>query len=481
MNHFSGKPTNRYQSVSILIVDDEPGMQQILFKALSKTFSKVDCAGSIEEAEKLRKQRHYDLVVLDINLPDRSGTDWHEVFECREHITDVIFMTGYADLDTAVKALKLGAADFILKPFNLEQMLKAVQQCLDKRIESRLKVALQRDVKRHIDSTIIGGSEKTRQIVRTIAQFAPSKASVLIQGESGTGKELIARGLHDASGRSGPFVPVNCGSMSESLLESELFGEFDSVTNNIEAEAREGLFQIADGGTLFLDEISEMPLSVQSALLRVLEERKIRPVGSNRLVNVDIRVVAATNKNIKQVIQEGRFREDLFYRLNVLAIQVPPLRERKTDLIDLVPYFNKKLADELSMPLLEWSEEDILTMHQYEWPGNVRELKNLLERCILIGKPVAKYWRELNFESSRSDSRISVTLSHGAVSTAISDFNNNHMGYPTDWTLKEVEKAHIKQVVKFCDGNKAAAAKELGVSRKTLDRKYKEWECQDRN
>ncbi|PWI34131.1 sigma-54-dependent Fis family transcriptional regulator [Vibrio albus] len=471
MNYFSGKQTNRYQSASILIVDDEVGMQKVLFKALSKTFPKVDCAGNIEEAEKLRTQNHYDLVILDINLPGRSGIEWTEVFDHNEHVTDVIFMTGYADLDMAIKALKLGAADFILKPFNLEQMLKAVQQCLDKRIDQRLRYALQRDVERHVETNIIGGSEKTRQIVQTIRQFAPSKASVLIQGESGTGKELIARGLHEASGRTGPFVPVNCASISEHLLESELFGDMSTQ--------REGMFQVAAGGTLFLDEISEMPLSVQSALLRVLEERKIRPLGSDKQISVDIRIVASTNKNLKQEINDGHFREDLFYRLNVLDIQIPPLRERKTDLIDLVPHFSKKLAKELNRPELTWSEEDVFAMHQYEWPGNVRELKNLLERCILIGKPVAQYWRELNFEHSPSDSRISVTLSHGDITTAITDFNNNHMGYPTEWTLKDVEKAHIKQVVKYFDGNKSAAAKELGVSRKTLDRKYKEWESQD--
>ena len=477
-NPLNNKQNHSYQSISILVVDDEVGMQQVLLKALGRLFPKVDCAGSIEEAESLRKRSHYDLVILDINLPDRSGVDWHEVFENREHITDVIFMTGYADLDMAIKALKLGAADFILKPFNLDQMLKAVQQCLDKRFEMRMHYALTRDFQRHVDTSIIGGSEKTKQIIQTIKQFAPSRASVLIQGESGTGKELIARGLHDASGRHGPFVPVNCGSMSEQLLESELFGQvvlaFNGSTSN-----KEGLFQIANGGTLFLDEISEMPLGVQSALLRVLEERTIRPVGSNKFINVDIRVVAATNKNLKQEIANGRFREDLFYRLNVLAIQVPPLRERKTDLIELVPYFSKKLAGELGMPEPEWNEEDILTMHQYEWPGNVRELKNLMERCILIGKPMSTYWRELNFETPGVGGKISVTLSHDNISTTIPDFNNNHMGYPTEWSLKDVERAHITQVVKYHDGNKSAAAKELGVSRKTLDRKYKEWESQD--
>ena len=478
MSDYSNKPSNSYQSVSILVVDDEIGMQKVLEKAFRRLFSRVDCAGSIEEAESLRKRTHYDIVILDINLPDRSGTEWSEIFEHREHITDVIFMTGYADLDTAITALKLGAADFILKPFNLDQMLKAVQQCLDKRIERRMRDALTRDVQRHVNTTIIGSSDKTKQIIQTIRQFAPSKASVLIQGESGTGKELIARGLHEVSGRAGPFVPVHCGSMSQQLLEAELFGQVVMAPNNASV-SKEGLFQIANGGTLFLDEISEMPHGVQSVLLRVLEERTIRPVGSTKSINVDIRVVAATNKNLKLEVKEGRFREDLFYRLNVLAIQVPPLRERKTDLIELVPYFSKQLADELGMSEPVWNEEDILTMHQYEWPGNVRELKNLMERCILIGKPMAKYWRELNFENPDFRSKISVTLSHDNISTTIPDFNNNYIGYPTEWTLKDVEKAHINQVVKYHDGNKSAAAKELGISRKTLDRKYKEWESQD--
>ncbi len=328
----------QYQAFSVLVVDDEVGMQAILQKALSKWFSKVDTAGSIEQAEILRVANHYDLIILDINLPGRSGIEWEEAFDDDERRAEVIFMTGYADLETAISALKLGATDFILKPFNLSQMLQSVQRCMDKRLNERLQYALCRDVKRHIVSEIAGSSEKTKQLRQLISQFAPSRASVLIEGESGTGKELVARGVHEASGRNGPFVPVNCGAIAPELLESELFGHTSGAFTGAK-KGREGLFRVANSGTLFLDEIGEMPLAMQSSLLRVLEQRAIRPVGSEKEITVDVRVVAATNRNLQEEVSKGNFREDLFYRLNVLKIDVAPLRERKKDLNELVPFF----------------------------------------------------------------------------------------------------------------------------------------------
>lgn len=461
----------QYQAFSVLVVDDEMGMQAILKKALGKCFGKVSSAGSVEEAEILRSSEHFDLIVLDINLPGRSGIEWEEAFNDNDKRADVIFMTGYADLEMTISALKLGASDFILKPFNLEQMIQAVLRCMDKRLDQRMQYALKRDVSRHIKTELIGNSDKTKQLKLLISQFAPSRASVLIEGESGTGKELVARGVHEASKRSGPFVPINCGAIAPELLESELFGHTSGAFTGAKKN-REGLFRVASGGTLFLDEIGEMPLPMQAALLRVLEQRTIRPVGSEKEIAVDVRVVAATNRNLQEEVDKGHFRRDLFYRLNVLKIDVVPLRERPSDLIELVPYFTRLLSSELGMPVPNWAHEDILAMNEYEWPGNIRELKNLVERCILLDKPPAHYWREVNGDPAPTS--ISVTVSHGAE---IPNLNNVDAaeGYPNTWTLKEVEKSHIEQLVSFHDGNKSAAARDLGVARKTLERKYKEW------
>ncbi|OLQ95362.1 sigma-54-dependent Fis family transcriptional regulator [Vibrio ponticus] len=467
----------QYQAFSVLVVDDEAGMQAILQKALSKWFSKVDTAGSIEQAETLRLANHYDLIILDINLPGRSGIEWEEAFNDEERKADVIFMTGYADLETAISALKLGATDFILKPFNLSQMLQSVQRCMDKRLNERLQFALRRDVKRHIVTEIAGSSDKTQQLRHLISQFAPSRASVLIEGESGTGKELVARGVHEASGRSGPFIPVNCGAIAPELLESELFGHTSGAFTGAK-KGREGLFRVANGGTLFLDEIGEMPLSMQSALLRVLEQRAIRPVGSEKEISVDVRVVAATNRNLQQEVGKGNFREDLFYRLNVLKIDVAPLRERKADLNELVPFFTKMLSAELGVADPNWAHEDIEALNNYDWPGNIRELKNLIERCILLGKPPAHYWRELNINQPQQNISMTVTTGSQLIDVAEAP-RTPGQGYPNSWTLKEVEKSHIQQLVDFHDGNKSAASRDLGVARKTLERKYKEWDAED--
>ncbi|QTG88438.1 sigma-54-dependent Fis family transcriptional regulator [Vibrio furnissii] len=477
---FDLQPSLQYQAFSVLVVDDEPGMQAILKKSLGKWFSKVDCSGSIEDAEALRCEQHYDLIILDINLPGRSGIEWEEAFNDESRRADVIFMTGYADLETAIRALKLGASDFILKPFNLEQMLQAVKRCMDKRLNERMQYALQRDYQRHCATQIIGQSQKTAQLKQLILQFAPSRASVLIEGESGTGKELVARAIHEASERQGPFVPVNCGAIAPELLESELFGHTSGAFTGAK-KSREGLFRVANGGTLFLDEIGEMPLAMQSALLRVLEQRAIRPVGSEKEISIDVRVVAATNRNLIQEVEQGRFRGDLFYRLNVLKIDVSPLRERKADLTDLVPFFTQNLCAELSMPLPKWAHEDVSAIQDYDWPGNIRELKNLIERCILLGKPPAHYWRELHGypaldEVTTSLENSAKPASHTALSDSAIVVQPGETGYPNHWTLKEVEKAHIMQLVDFYEGNKSAAARDLGVARKTLERKFKEWD-----
>lgn len=486
MSEFSSSPS--WSAVSVLVVDDEPGMRAILKKALSKKFAQVDVAGSIEEAEELRKRCHFDLLIVDINLPGRSGIEWHEAFDPQTRRSDVIFMTGYADLDTAIKALRAGASDFILKPFNLEQMIQSVSRCIERRLVERQNFALQRDVERTFPIDIIGDANRTLQMKKLIAQLAPSIAAVLIEGESGTGKELVARALHQLSQRSGPFVPLNCGGIAPDLLESELFGHLSGAFTGAK-KGREGLFRVANGGTLFLDEIGEMPLAMQSSLLRVLEQKAIRPVGAEREIQVDVRIVAATNRNLKLEVEEGRFRRDLYYRLNVLTVDLPALRDRVEDIPALAHHFTQKIAKDLGMKNVSWTHGDIKAMQAYDWPGNIRELRNMMERCILLGKPPAQYWQELqgditplpravvNVISDRPADVVSAVASSDGPCCCSSGYDayGEQYCYPSSWTLKEVEKAHIMQVVDSHEGNKSAAARQLGVARKTLERKYKEW------
>lgn len=461
-----------WNAFSVLVVDDEVGMQTILKKALSKQFGQVHTVGTIEDAEIIRQSHHLDLIILDINLPGQTGLEWQESIASDSRNYDVIFMTGYAELDTAIQALRLGAADFILKPFNLENMLQAVKRCMDRRLVERTNFALQREVEKNNPIEMIGNAEKTIALKQMVAQLAPSNAAVLIEGESGTGKELVARGLHQLSHRNGPFVPLNCGAIAPDLLESELFGHISGAFTGAK-KGREGLFRVANNGTLFLDEIGEMPIGMQSSLLRALEQKAIRPVGSEKEIPVDVRIVAATNRNLLEEVEKGNFRKDLFYRLNVLTVSLPALRERKADLACLTEHFSHMIAKEMGLKPIHWAHEDIAAMALYDWPGNIRELKNMIERCILLGKPPVDHWSSLQGKTPlyQSSHQEPILNQEPTECTCMPEMDE----YPDQWTLKEVEKKHIITVVDLHDGNKSAAARQLGVARKTLERKFKEW------
>ncbi|MAY41056.1 sigma-54 dependent transcriptional regulator [Neptuniibacter sp. UBA6509] len=438
-------------AASVLVVDDEPGILSFLQKALSKRFALVETAGSVEEAEKLRARCHFDLLIVDIKLPGRSGMEWHEALQNSERRSDVIFMTAYADLETAIQAIRLGAADFILKPFRLEQMMNAVERCLEHRALARANFVLRREVNNAFPSSnMIGNSPAIQQVQDVIRRVAKTPSAILIEGESGTGKELAARMLHQLSNRSGPFVPINCGAIAPELLEAELFGHTKGAFTGAN-KAREGLFNFASGGTLFLDEVGEMPLLMQAKLLRALEQKAVRPVGSEQETSVDVRIIAATNRHLKEEVSQNRFREDLFYRLNVLSITLPPLRDRREDLPELIHHFSAKLSRELSLSPIPFSHDDLKAMQSYHWAGNIRELKNLIERCILLGKLPADYFKEQSDNEKNSC--------------------NNFSG----WSLEALEKHHILLTLDQHQGNKSSAARELGVSRKTLDRKLSSW------
>lgn len=433
------------QSFAILIVDDEEGICNFLNRALSKLYTKVDFASCTREADKLREQQLYDLMIVDINMPHTSGIDWVSSLEDGDKRPEVIFITGFADLENTVAAVRLGACDFILKPFRLDQITTAIERIFNRLKLTRENYILQRRLTDDQQSyNILGKSSVIEAVNRLIAQVAPSNASILIEGETGTGKELAAAQLHQLSNREGPFVPINCAAISPELIESELFGHIKGAFTGA-TQARQGLFSYANGGTIFLDEISEMPLSLQGKLLRVLQESRIRPVGTEREKSIDVRIVAASNKPLGEQVEQGHFRADLFYRLNVLPLELPPLRQRLEDIELLVSYFNQQLSHQLALPQITINKQDISCMRDYHWPGNIRELRNLIERSILLNSSPSSL---LNPQK-----------------------DDNSSGYPHHWSLEQVELEHLTKVLAHCDNNKTQAAQVLGITRKTIERK----------
>ncbi|MBS1139252.1 MAG: Helix-turn-helix, Fis-type [Proteobacteria bacterium] len=438
-----------WRQYSVLIVDDEPGMLSFLQRALSSRCGLVDCADTVEAARPMLSRNRYDLIVLDIALPGCSGIDWLHELRQDGYAGDVVLMTAYADLDTAIDALRAGAADLLQKPFSLALALNAIQRCFERSTLARENFVLRREISTHAADIegVVGQSELMIKVCERLKRIAPTPATILLSGESGTGKEVAARALHRMSQRAaGPFVPVNCAAISAELIESELFGHIKGAYTGAQ-QSREGLFYYARGGTLFLDEISELPLAAQAKLLRVLEERRIRPVGSEQEVAVDVRVIAATNRDLKTEVAAQRFRQDLYYRLQVLEVTLPPLRERPEDIPLLVEHFMAQLTPNLGVPPLSLDPRTLARMADYDWPGNVRELRNLVERSLILG------WFDIGPEPEMG---ISVTAG-------------------SDETLEAVEKRHILAVLAACDGNKSEASRRLGISRKTMDRKCQAW------
>lgn len=446
-----------------MVVDDEPGMRHFLEKALESRYARVDAACSIDMAQTLFDQNNYSTIVLDVNLSGKSGLDWLNQLRQAGYEGDVILITGYADMDTAIAALRAGAQDFLQKPFRIDQLWYALDRAADQNRLKRENFVLRRAVStlQQNEQVMLGDSTLMRQLRKLVAKVAPTDSTVLLTGESGSGKEVLARTLHSMSHRSDrPFVPINCGAISPELIESELFGHAKGAFTGA-TESHQGLFYYAQGGTLFLDEIGELPLSMQTKLLRVLEDRRIRPVGSNKEVDVDVRIVAATNVNLEVEVKRGRFRPDLFYRLQVMPIEMPPLRARPDDVGLLANYFMQVFSRKLRIEALGVSPDMLARMQAYDWPGNVRELRNFIERSLILGYfPKEDLPLNLDVEEVPDSPVLAVTGS------------NNE---PEDESLERVEKAHILRVLQSCQGNKSEAARRLGVSRKTLERKCMAW------
>jgi DNA-binding NtrC family response regulator len=447
--------------VAVLIVDDEPGMLNFLGRALEGRCSGRDAVVTVESAEEAERRlgrRRFDVVILDISLPGKTGIEWLKELRAGGYGGEVILMTAFADLDTAIEALRAGASDLILKPFRLPQMLAAVRRAVERSALLRENFVLRRELKDRESGVagLIGRSTAIMNLGNLIRRLAPTPSTVLLVGESGTGKEIAARALHGLSGRSGPFVPVNCAAIAAELIESELFGHVKGAFTNAGSN-RDGLFHYARGGTLFLDEVSELPLPMQAKLLRVLEERSIRPVGGEQEIDVDVRVVAATNRRLDHEVVAGRFRQDLYYRLHVVEIALPPLRDRPEDLPDLIEHFNQQIAIRLGLPPVPVPPAMVPRLTRYAWPGNVRELKNLVERAILLG----------GFDGA--------VLPESGGEGEPDEAPPDPLRGEADQRLETVERTHVMGVLGQVGGNKTEAARRLGVSRKTLDRRCAEW------
>ena len=444
------------KKINILIVDDAPDTLEVMQRNLSNQGFKVMTAPEVVEAIEILESAHIDLVITDLKMPGISGLEL--VRHIRENYKDieVMMITGYATINGAVEAVKTGADEYLAKPFTDEELLSAVQSSLDKH---RLKAAgeVKIEIPKDIHFGLTGNSDSMQKIFTAIKKASSTIATVLITGESGTGKELVARAIHYNSPRSSaPFVPVNCGGIPETLLESELFGHVKGAFTGA-TESRAGFFQAADGGTIFLDEISETSMAMQVKLLRVLQNREICLVGSTDYHKANIRIIAASNKDILGLIKKGLFREDLFFRLNIIPIHLPPLRDRDNDILLLIQHFLSEFALEFDKPNLKLSENAIQVLKNYNWPGNVRELENVIQRLVVMND------REV----------IDVPDLPSLMRYSVSPGNRLKR------TLTEVEAEHIRNVLDSVEGHKSKAAEILGIDRKTLRNKLANIEIQN--
>ena len=439
--------------VRVLVVDDDEVTCNLLDEVLSKEGYAVDKALDGQEAIDKGEHKSYDVVLTDIKMIGVDGLEVLRAYRQKSPQTIILMMTAFGSIETAIRAIKEGAYDYVSKPFKLEEIKLTIHRALEQnRLLQENLFYRQELLTKYKLENIVGRSPQMLQIYKTIARVADTRSTVLIAGESGTGKELIARAIHFNSQRAPkPFVAVDCGSLAETLLESELFGHVRGAFTGAVA-SKKGLFEEADGGTCFLDEVGDISLSMQAKLLRVLQEHEIKRVGDTEIIKVDVRIVAATNKNLEQLVAEKKFREDLFYRLNVVSLQLPPLRERPEDIPLLAAHFLRKFAAENGKPVSQISQETIDLLAHYRWPGNVRELENVLERAVTLSHHSVILPEDLP-RRLRAQPLETVTSS-----------------LPSQIPLSELEKRYIQKVLEETGGNKKKAADILGIDRRTLYR-----------
>jgi DNA-binding NtrC family response regulator len=434
----------------ILVVEDEEKLRRIIELQLIDSGFEVEKAGRAEEALPLIDRS--DLVLTDFKLPGMSGLEMLQLIRRQDSHVPVIVMTAFGTVENAVEAMKAGAADFLLKPFSLDHLTTVVNKALEIRTlrdeNRKLKEELGR---RYQWDNIVGRSPAMQEIFATIMRVAPTRATVLLAGESGVGKDLIARAIHFHSPRKErPFVKINCTALPENLMESELFG-YEKGAFTGATTSKPGKFEQADTGTVMLDEIGDVPANIQVKLLRVLQEREFERLGSNKTMHIDVRVIAATNRDLRRALEEGTFREDLYYRLNVVPIEIPPLRERKEDIPYLARHFVEKLSPETGGQVRGITDAAIDKLMQYPWPGNVRELENVIERSMVMA---------LGDKLDAGDIRLDMNLRARHTS--------GEMALPEGMSLDQYEQELIRNALKQADGNKSHAARILGLTRNAL-------------
>jgi two-component system, NtrC family, response regulator AtoC len=452
------------ETYRILVVDDEVKMRRLLEMSLKNMGHEVVQAADGAQALDSFDEAPFDLVMTDLNMPRMDGMELLRSLRERGEDVPVIVLTAFGSIETAVEAMKLGASDYIIRPFEMETVELAVTRALAVSAMQRENRFLRDEVGRGWGE-FIGGSAKMHALYELIRQVAPARSSVLIAGETGTGKELVARAIHQASGRSGLFVPINCAAIPAELLESELFGHKKGAFTGALRD-RAGKFELASGGTIFLDEVTEMPQALQAKLLRVLQEGAVERLGAQRAVKLDLRVVAATNRDPQQAVDEGAMRQDLFFRLNVVRIDVPPLRERRED-IQLAGHFLHKYSSELGRPVPRLSEAVIQELLAHSWPGNVRELENLMERAAVLCRGASIDTQLLPPDMLAGDA--------GSSTAAAADSTVGPESLMLDERIAALEKRLIKAAIERSGDNKSAASRLLGVSERTLWYKLKKY------
>jgi len=445
---------------SVLIIDDEAAIRESLQTLLEMDGYSTETAESGKEGLTRAGEKPFDLILLDVALPDANGIDLLAELRQRDPNLPVIIITAYGTVENAVRAMQSGAANFVQKPWDNEKLLADVRAAVARRRAEEENVQLKRALKQRYNfENIIGKSEAMLKIFDLVAQVAPSRSTVLLQGESGTGKELIAKAIHlNSPRRDRPFVPVNTGSMPPDLLESTLFGHLKGAFTSAVA-SKKGLFEITDRGTLFLDEIGTMGMDTQSKILRVLQDRKFMHLGGVHEIQVDVRIIAATNVDLKQLVKEGKFREDLFYRLNVIMIDLPPLRQRKEDIPLLVEHFLQKYTEENGRASLRMTSEALRSLLTYSWPGNVRELENVIERAVVL--------------SSGSDIGLDLIVDHIAGRGSSFPVLEHRADASLFDIIEECERRIIAEMLEKCNWNQTEAADRFRVPLSTLNQKIK--------
>ncbi len=444
------------ERIRVLVVEDEKKQARLLEDELDARGFAVSAVGCAEEAIALLAREWFDVVLLDIRLPGMDGVAALRAIKEREPYVEVVMLTGHGTLEDAVASMKQGAYDFLTKPYRLSELKALIEKAGEKKRLREQNATLRQELARRTRfPEFIGNSRPMQQLLEIISRVAPLDSTVLVYGESGAGKELVANAIHSNSARrTAPFVAVSCGALQEPLLESELFGYEKGAFTGATAQ-KHGLLEVADGGTFFLDEVAELTPAIQAKLLRVIELGEIRRVGGTKSFRVDVRLIAATNRDLQLEIKEKRFRDDLFYRLNVVTIVTPPLRERKEDIPLLAEHFLAKHGRFLGKPELALSVEAMQLLNDYPWPGNVRELENVIERAIILADDIVLP------AHLPQNLRGSAAAPEAATEEALE--------------LREVERRHILHVLASCHGNKAKAARLLGIGPRTLYRKLAEY------